>query len=533
MPVFERRSLRWGVLGVIVFLLGFAGWLVMAQKVPLKMLPFDNKSELQLVLDLPEGTTLETTEAAAHACAEYLVRVPEVTDVVTFAGAASPIDFNGLVRHYYLRQGPNVADVRFNLAAKKRRRQQSHAIALRLRNDLTTIAKQYGANLKIVESPPGPPVVSTLVAEVYSSTGQPYSEMLDAARRVRKIMEDTPNVVDVDDMLVAPQKQSRFVIDRVKADLHGVSAAQIVETLNTAVQGQPATSLRLDDQVNPVQVVLQLPRFERSRSDRLDSLILQSPTGSAVPLMELGRFEETTIEQPIYHKNLRPVVYVFGDTAGLPPPIAVFTLSDKVKRDPALHDWNIRWAGEGEWEITIRVFRDLGIAFGVAVLGIYILLLYQTQSYILPLIQLVALPLTIIGIMPGFWLLNGLTAKWVDGWLDPVYFTATGMIGIIALSGIATRNAILLIEFVEERKHEGKPLIQSLLEAGALRTRPIFLTSLASMLGAWPITLDPIFSGLAWSLIFGLLVSTLFTLVVVPMIYYMTYARKFQPQATP
>lgn len=346
-------------------------------------------------------------------------------------------------------------------------------------------------------------------------------------------MEDTPNVVDVDDMLVAPQKQSRFVIDRVKADLHGVSAAQIVETLNTAVQGQPATSLRLDDQVNPVQVVLQLPRFERSRSDRLDSLILQSPTGSAVPLMELGRFEETTIEQPIYHKNLRPVVYVFGDTAGLPPPIAVFTLSDKVKRDPALHDWNIRWAGEGEWEITIRVFRDLGIAFGVAVLGIYILLLYQTQSYILPLIQLVALPLTIIGIMPGFWLLNGLTAKWVDGWLDPVYFTATGMIGIIALSGIATRNAILLIEFVEERKHEGKPLIQSLLEAGALRTRPIFLTSLASMLGAWPITLDPIFSGLAWSLIFGLLVSTLFTLVVVPMIYYMTYARKFQPQATP
>ncbi|NLH16882.1 MAG: efflux RND transporter permease subunit [Phycisphaerae bacterium] len=533
MPVFERRSLRWGILGVIVLLLGFAGWLVMAQKVPLKMLPFDNKSELQLVLDLPEGTTLETTEAAAHACAEYLVRVPEVTDVVTIAGTASPIDFNGLVRHYYLRQGPNVADVRFNLAAKKRRAQQSHAIALRLRNDLTAIARQHGANLKIVESPPGPPVISTLVAEVYGATGQPYSEMVDAARRVRKIMEDTPNVVDVDDMLVAPQTQSQFIVDRVKADLHGISAAQIVEMLNTAVQGQPVTSLRLDDQVNPVQVVLQLPRSERSRADRLSQFILQSPTGSAVPLTELGRFEETTIDQPIYHKNLRPVVYVFGDTAGLPPPIAVFTLSDKVKQDPALAGWNIRWAGEGEWEITLRVFRDLGIAFGVAVLGIYILLLYQTQSYLLPLIQLVALPLTIIGIMPGFWLLNGLTAKLVDGWLDPVYFTATGMIGIIALSGIATRNAILLIEFVEERKHEGKPLVQSLLEAGALRMRPIFLTSLASMLGAWPITLDPIFSGLAWSLIFGLLVSTLFTLVVVPMIYYMAYARKFQPQATP
>jgi multidrug efflux pump subunit AcrB len=529
MPVFERRSLRWGILGVIVLMLAFAGWLVMAQKVPLKMLPFDNKNELQLVLDLPEGTTLETTEAAAHAFSDYLVLVPEVTDVVTIAGSASPIDFNGLVRHYYLRQGPNVADVRFNLAAKKRRAQQSHAIALRLRNDLTAIAQQHGARLKIVESPPGPPVISTLVAEVYGATGQPYGEMVDAARRVRTIMEATPNVVDVDDVLVAPQTQSRFVVDRVKADLHGISTAQIAETLNTAVQGQAATSLRLDDQVNPVQVVLQLPRSERSRADRLGQFTLQSPDGAAVPLTELGRFEETTIDQPIYHKNLRPVVYVFGDTAGLPPPIAVFTLTDKVKQDPALAGWTIGWAGEGEWEITIRVFRDLGIAFGVAVLGIYILLLYQTQSYLLPLIQLVALPLTIIGIMPGFWLLNGLTAKLVDGWLDPVYFTATGMIGIIALSGIATRNAILLIDFVEERKREGKALVQSLLEAGALRTRPILLTSLAAMLAAWPITLDPIFSGLAWSLIFGLLVSTLFTLVVVPMIYFMAYARKFQP----
>jgi multidrug efflux pump subunit AcrB len=284
--------------------------------------------------------------------------------------------------------------------------------------------------------------------------------------------------------------------------------------------------------VNPVSITLRLPREQRSQVSRLGQLTVRSTSGETVPLMELGHFEEAKIDQPIYHKNLRPVVYVFGDTAGLPPPVAVLELEKKVRNEPALNHLSVKWAGEGEWEITVRVFRDLGIAFSVAVLGIYILLLYQTQSYLLPAIQLVALPLTVIGIMPGFWLLNVLTAKTVDGWQDPVYFTATAMIGIIALSGIATRNAILLIEFVEERKKEGKPLVHSLLEAGALRTRPILLTSLAAMLAAWPITLDPIFSGLAWALIFGLLVSTLFTLVVVPMIYYMAYGN-VKPGAVP
>ncbi len=527
MPVFERRSLRWGILGVIVLLLVFAGWLVLSQRVPLKMLPFDNKNELQVVVDMPEGTTLETTEAVAHDLADYLVKVPEVTDVVSTTGVSSPIDFNGLVRHYYLRQGSNVADVRFNLAAKKRRAQQSHAIALRLRNDLKTIAERHGANIKIVESPPGPPVISTLVAEVYGSVGQSYSELAAGAQNVRRLMEEAPNVVDVDDVLVAPQVKQRFVVARTKAAINGISDSQITELLHGALQGDKPTSLRLDDQVNPVRVTLQLPRDQRSQNSQLEQFSVRGLTGAAVPLTELGRFEETTIDQPIYHKNLQPVVYVFGDTAGLPPPIAVFQLSDKVKHEPSLSNLAVKWAGEGEWEITIRVFRDLGIAFGVAVLGIYILLLYQTQSYLLPAIQLVALPLTIIGIMPGFWLLNTLTAEEVGGWLNPVYFTATAMIGIIALSGIATRNAILLIEFVEERKKEGKPLVISLLEAGALRTRPILLTSLAAMLAAWPITLDPIFSGLAWSLIFGLLVSTLFTLVVIPMIYFMAYQKRF------
>jgi multidrug efflux pump subunit AcrB len=525
MPIFGRRSLQWGILGLIVVLLMFAGLLVLLQAVPLKMLPFDNKSELQVVIDMPEGTTLEATEAVAQDFVQYLVRVPEVTDVTTVAGSASPIDFNGLVRHYYLRQGGNVADVRFNLVTKKRRSQQSHAIALRVRNDLQAIAARNGANIKIVESPPGPPVISTLVAEVFGSAGQSYDDLAAGAREVRRLMEQTPNVVDIDDILVAPQARQRFIVDRTKAALSGITESQIAQLLGGAVQGNKPTSLRLDDQANPVWITLQLPRQDRSNVSGLGQLMVRGTDGEAVPLAELGRFEETTIDQPIYHKNLRPVVYVFGDTAGLAPPVAVLQLEKKVRNDPALSDLTVQWAGEGEWEITLRVFRDLGIAFGVAVLGIYILLLYQTQSYLLPAIQLVALPLTIIGIMPGFWLLNALTAKNVDGWHDPVYFTATAMIGIIALSGIATRNAILLIEFVEERKREGKPLINSLLEAGALRTRPILLTSLAAMLAAWPITLDPIFSGLAWALIFGLLVSTFFTLVVVPMIYFMAYAK--------
>jgi multidrug efflux pump subunit AcrB len=526
-PIFGRRSLQVGILLAIVVLLGLAGVLVLTQRVPLKMLPFDNKNELQVVIDTPEGTTLETTEAVAHDLMNYLVRVPEVTDVTSTAGASSPIDFNGMVRHYYLRQGANVADVRFNLITKKRRAQQSHAIALRLRNDLVAIAKRHGAKIKIVESPPGPPVISTLVAEVTGPADRSYGDLVSAARKVCSLMEGTPNVVDIDDMLVAPQVRRQFIVNRAKAALNGISDSQIAELLDGAVQGTQPASLRLDDQVNPVRITLRLPPEQRSRTSQLEQFTIRGVTGEAVPLTELGHFEETTIDQPIYHKNLRPVVYVFGDTAGLPPPVAALQLGSKVEHEPTLSGFSVNWAGEGEWEITIRVFRDLGIAFGVAVLGIYILLLYQTQSYLLPAIQLVALPLTIIGIMPGFWLLNLLTARNVGGWSNPVYFTATAMIGIIALSGIATRNAILLIEFVEERKKEGKPLIQSLIEAGALRTRPILLTSIAAMLAAWPITLDPIFSGLAWSLIFGLLVSTLFTLVVVPMIYYMAYAKRF------
>jgi multidrug efflux pump subunit AcrB len=441
------------------------------------------------------------------------------------------VDFSGLIRHYYLRQGGHVADVRFNLADKKLRGQQSHAMALRLRPDLQALARHYGAKIQILEMPPGPPVIATLCAEIYPEQGQSYDQMVEAAGRLRRLMEETPGVVDIDDVSVAPQTQAVFEVDRAKAALHGISAGQIAAVLAAAGAGSPASSLRRDEEVNPLRIVLQLPRERRSRTSQLEQFTIRGTTGEAVLLAELGHFDQTRIDQPIYHKNLRPVVYVFGDTAGLPPPEAILTLGDKVRHEASLAGYRVNWAGEGEWEVTLRVFRDLGAAFAVAVMGIYILLLYQTQSFLLPAIQLVSLPLSVIGIMPGFWVLNLLVGEKVGGYSNPVYFTATAMIGIIALAGIATRNAILLVEFVEERKKEGKPLRQSLIEAGSLRTRAILLTSLAAMLGAWPITLDPIFSGLAWALIFGLLVSTLFTLVVVPMIYYMAYgARKHDAQ---
>ncbi|MHC1729494.1 MAG: efflux RND transporter permease subunit [Syntrophobacteraceae bacterium] len=524
--IIHNRSLRLGILGTVAVLLCFAVWLVLSQRVPLKMLPFDNKNELQVVVDMPRGTTLETTQAAAHALSDYLVRVPEVTDVSLHAGTASPVDFNGLVRHYYLRQGANVGDLQINFIAKKRRTEQSHALGLRLRNDLKRIADHFGANIKIVESPPGPPVIATLVAEVYGRIGQPYEELVQAGKGVRRIMESTQGVVDVDDILVAPERKAVFRVDRVKAALHGISGRQIAETLQGTVMGAAASSLRLGNEVNPILIKLRFGNKDRAFDASLNQLMIQGMTGERVFLSELGAFEDEVIDQPVYHKNLQPVVYVFGETAGLPPPNAVLTLEDKVAKDDQLKGFDIIWSGEGEWDITLRVFRDLGIAFGVAVLGIYLLLLYQTGSYLLPAIQLIALPLSVIGILPGFWLLNLITDHPVGGYGNPVYFTATAMIGMIALSGIATRNSILLIEFVEERKKEGKPLVRSLVEAGALRTRPIFLTSLAAMLAAWPITLDPIFSGLAWALIFGIAVSTFFTLIVVPLVYYMAYGGK-------
>ncbi|HUW81531.1 MAG TPA: efflux RND transporter permease subunit [Phycisphaerae bacterium] len=555
-PMLTRRAARWTLLGVMVVLFGFSCWLAMDRRVPLKMLPFDNKNELQVVVDMPEGTTLERTEAVTADLARYLRGVGEVTDVITYVGTASPMDFNSMVRHYYLRRGPNVADIRVNFVHKYERRQQSHEMALRIRNDLTAIAQRNGANIKVVEVPPGPPVLSTVVAEIYGQPYHSYEDLIAAVHTVRQRLTDEPGVVDVDDTIEAEQVKLRFILDKEKAALAGLSTFEVAEVVRAAVAGTPVSVMRLGDEVNPLAIVIQLSVAKRSDVALLSQMYVSGRGGRMVQLAEMGRFEQTRVDQTIYHKNLRRVVYVFAEMAGRAPAEAILDVeadqdiaSAASARPLAARSYldnggGVGWSvgdgievvfsGEGEWKITIDVFRDLGIAFAAACMGIYILLVYETGSYLMPLILMISIPLTIIGIMPGFWLLNAIGVHTVGPaggvlfgnlWPTPTFFTATGMIGMIALSGIAVRNAILLIEFVHKGTAAGKPLTQAIIESGAVRFRPIFLTAGTAMLAAWPITLDPIFSGLAWALIFGLFVSTAFTLVVIPTVYYMVYGR--------
>ena len=535
-PFVTRRV--WAVLLMLAVAVLFvlSSLLAATGRVPLKMLPFDNKAEFQIVVDMPEGTTVEATDEVLRALADRLREAPEVTQVLTFAGTSSPIDFNGMVRHYYLRTGANGGDIRVNLLPKEEREQQSHEILLRLRNDLQQVARRYHANMKLVELPPGPPVIATLTAEIFGRPGQSYDELQAGAAHVHQLLETESLVVDVDDTVEADQKKLVFVLDKEKASLNGIDTQQIASTVRLALAGhQPGEEtmmtagqgvLHLRRELNPLRIVLRAPVSERSSQVDLERLTVNSASGDVIQIGEFGHFQEVTEDQTIYHKNLQRVVYVFAEMAGRPPAEAVLSLQSRLRDDPAPHGIDVRWAGEGEWKITLDVFRDLGIAFGTACLGIYILLIWQTNSYGMPLLLMVAIPLTIIGILPGFWLLNLVKNVPIGGYPNPVFFTATGMIGMIALSGLATRNAILLIEFVHEELRDGSPLRDALLKSGAVRFRPIFLTAGTAMLGAYPITLDPVFSGLAWSLIFGLLVSTAFTLVVVPAVYWLIYANQ-------
>ncbi len=526
----DRRFLAWGVIGLTVILFGLSGVLVLTRRVPLKMLPFDNKNELQVVIDMPESATLERTAAATRRLASYLMTVNEITDVATYVGTASPMDFNGMVRHYYLRQGSNVADIRMNFLEKRARSQQSHEIGLRLRHDLHAIADEFDADIKIVEVPPGPPVISTLTVEVYGKPYHAYEQLNDVARLVEERFRAEPGVVDIDTTIEAPQMKYVFVTDKEKAALTGLDTETIAHTLSVALDGADVTALHDPREVNPTPIHLRLPLAQRSDLARLSNLYLAAPNGNMVQLGELGRFEETTRDQTIYRKNLRPVAYVFAEMAGRPPAEAIIDMHAELKpggaSSPVPGDFEVVWTGEGEWKITVDVFRDLGIAFGAACLGIYVLLVYQTGSYFMPIILMISIPLTIIGIMPGFWLLNLISDRPIDGWANPVFFTATAMIGMIALAGIAVRNAILLIDFIHSALDRGLDLRAAILESGAVRFRPIFLTAGTAMLAAVPITLDPIFSGLAWALIFGLFVSTAFTLVLIPLVYWMVYAGK-------
>jgi multidrug efflux pump subunit AcrB len=527
-PFLGSRRWRWMLLAVILVALAAAVSLPLLRLVPLKMLPFDNKDELQLVIDLPEGTPLEATDRVVRDFESFLRGVPEVTSLISYVGTASPMDFNGMVRHYYLRQEPHLADIRINFLPKEKRRMQSHAIALRLRNDLEELARSHGAALKIVETPPGPPVLATVVAEIYGEPGRDYGDLMAGARRVEALMHSEPFVVDVDTTVETARTRLDFIPDKEKAALHGIATSDITATLGLGVGGATAAMLHRDGERQPLLVRAILPRAQRAGAGALAQLPVAAGNGLTLPLSELGTFVEKLEAQTIYHKNLQPVVYVTAEMAGRAPGEAILDMQRKLRREPLPPGISIEWAGEGEWEITLRVFRDLGLAFGAAMLGVYILLALQTGSFLLPLIILLAVPLTVLGIMPGFWLLNLLFDRPVDGFADPVFFTATGMIGMIALGGIVIRNAVVLIDFIRNALAEGAALREAIVESGATRLRPIVLTAFTTALGAWPITLDPIFSGLAWALIFGLFASTLFTLVVVPVAFYAVFRRRYE-----
>lgn len=494
--------------------------------VPVKMLPFDNRNEFLVQIDMPEGTTLETTDKVVEDLERYLSKVNEVRDVESFVGLPSPIDFNGMVRQYYLREGPGLADIRVNLLDKHDREYQSHPLVLRLRPDIEEIAKRWSAVIKLVEVPPGPPVFSTLVAEVYGPVSASYESLIQQAKHVRKIMEDAPNVVDVDDSVTAPQKQLNFVIDRTKAGIHGISEDEIAQSARIFLAGESPSIVHTDTERSPLEINVRLPRSLRSRMEDMAPLKIKGSDGLMVPFHELGSLQETTVDQTIFRKNMDRVVFVSAETAGGSPVNSIMDLKTALEKNQIKPGYRVDWAGEGEWKITLEVFRDLGLAFVGALILIYVLLVHQTQSFSLPLIIMVAIPLTLIGILPGFALLNALLAHQIGPYRDAIYFTATSMIGMIALAGIVVRNSIILIDFVQVRVAAGEDLRQAIIESGAVRLTPILLTAGAAIFGSWVITLDPVFSGLAWSFIFGIFASTLFTLIVVPIIYYMIYNKR-------
>jgi multidrug efflux pump subunit AcrB len=514
-PLLSSKSkASWFLLAVFIAFVASA-MLAVTRVVPLKLLPFDNKNELQLIIDMPKGTALETTD-------QYLATVNEVSSYQSYVGTASPMDFNGMVRHYYLRQGAHVGDIRIVLVDKTHRQQGSHDIALRIRPEIERLAKQFGANLKIVETPPGPPVLSTVVAEVYGPPEAEYQDLIQVSQRVRADLQQTEGVVDIDDFSEAEQDKLHFLIDQDKAGLLGVSSQQIAETLRLAIAGGQVGLLHIAEERQPLGIQLQLPRAARSSEQDLLGLSVKTAQGQLVRLSEVGHFNHEHSQQAIYHKNLQRVAYVTAEMAGRSPVEAILDMFGSFKKQPLPNGYTAELAGEGEWKITVDVFRDLGLAFAAAMVMIYILLVGQTGSLSVPLIMMIAIPLTVIGIMPGFWFINLFTSP-VGGYPTPIYFTATAMIGMIALAGIVVRNSIILIDFIEKiyRNNPEISLADAVIEAGATRLNPIFLTAASAVLGSMMIVLDPIFSGLAWSFIFGIIASTLFSLVVIPVVYFL------------
>jgi multidrug efflux pump subunit AcrB len=523
-PLLARPILAYSFLGLVALMLTGSCLLFYTRHVVVKMLPFDNKSELQLVIDMPEGTTLEETARATKALTQYVRTVPEVRDYQAYVGTASPFNFNGLVRHYFLRALPHEADIQINLAAKDKRQAQSHEIAQRLRPPVQEIARQYGANVKVVEVPPGPPVQSVLVGEIY---GPDYARQIAVAREVRSLFESTPGVVDVDDFIEADQAKYVFTVDRAKAALAGIPTDDIVRTLRMALEGTKVGLVHSPQEKSPVQIVLRLPLAERTGLEHLGEIGLRTKSGEIVQLSELLTVEQTIQDKAIYHKNQKPVVYIVANVGGPyaeraeSPVYGVLGVGKQLERYRLAEGYEIEqfyraqpWSEDkiamkwdGEWQITYETFRDMGIAFAVAMLLIYLLIVGQFQSFLTPLIIMAPIPLTLIGILPGHWLTGS-------------YFTATSMIGFIALAGIIVRNSILLVDFIQLQARAGVPLLEAVIKAGAIRTRPILLTAAALMVGAFVIILDPIFQGLAVSLLFGVGASTILTLVAIPVLYY-------------
>lgn len=525
-PLLESRWKRWTfILSIVVILLG-SMLLFYTKSVALKMLPFDNKNEFQVVVDMPEGTTLEKTQAITKDIADYVSRQPLVENYQAYIGTSAPISFNGLVRHYDLRRGDNVADIQVNLVDKEHRSIQSHDIAKMMRTPIQAIAKKYNANVKIVEVPPGPPVLSTLVAEVY---GPDYNEQIKIASQVKELFNKTTGVVDADWMVEADQPEYHLQVDKEKAMRYGVATAQVTATVNAALSGMHAGNVYQPASFNQTAIKLQLTDTDKASMEDILDLKIVGMQGNAVPIRDLVTVTKQIKQKSIYRKNQKEVVYVLADMSGdlESPSYAIADISDSLKNiivpkgfslkeeythQPELEDnYTLKW--DGEWQITFEVFRDLGIAFAVVILLIYILIVGWFQNFTVPLVMLAAIPLSLVGIVLGHWMLGA-------------YFTATSMIGFIALAGVMVRNSVLLIDFINIRLRENIPLKQAIIEAGAVRTTPILLTAGAVALGAIIILFDPIFQGLAISLMGGTITSTFLTLIVVPLLYFKMMRKK-------
>ena len=537
-PLIAQPKRRWIFLAAICLLLLSAMALVAIGWVKVKMLPFDNKSEFQIILNMPEGTALERTAQAAREIAATIRSEPEVTNYEIYAGVGAPFNFNGLVRHYFMRRGANIADIQVNLVPKGERKAKSHEMAKRVRPRVAEIAAKFDARIAVAEVPPGPPVLQTLVAEIYGPNDETRLAM---ANRVRDIFRSTPGVVDVDWYIEADQPKARFVIDKEKAALHGISAETISDTLRIAVGGRSIDLVHQPREKEDINIVMELPRSARVTPDELLALRVRSgdanalpepgTTGSPtplVPLRELVRVENTITDKSIYHKNLMPVTYVIGDVAGVveSPVYAILKMNKALRAldtrafggtggKLAIYNAHLPFSDlqpslkwDGEWQITIEVFRDLGLAFAVVLVLIYALMVGWFRSFLTPLIVMAAIPFSLVGILPAHGLLGA-------------FFTATSMIGFMAGAGIVVRNSIILVDFIERRLSEGMPLAEAVVDAGAVRFRPMLLTAMAVVVGASVILFDPIFQGLAISLMAGEIASLLISRMAVPVLYFM------------